>query len=333
MNNIPKEILNKVEKIIKKYSLFENKKVWVAYSGGKDSFFLCLILRELEYQVHPIIIDIGYNSDWSIALENLKRIDIVDDIFIGWEEVKHMVPEIIPELEENMENIKKIKRGHFKKATICTPCHNSKMLILQKWAEINGIHSIADGHHATDSISSLLKSFYMYLDRWQYHHKIFVYENFYKLIVSQRYLYFLDIEGFKQMPLYNELKKQIYMQNVGTDEPIVQYLGNTSIRICRPLFGVFENEIIDYFKGQKIKTFNESECFATGVRDGKKLTPRELVQYELVRNASSSVLNCLLKLIKINLDDQGFLKFNVRNNRAQILGDTYKDEYINIIKK
>lgn len=50
-----------------------------------------------------------------------------------------------------------------KKTTICTPCHNSKMIVLQKWAEINRINTIANGHHAIDAVSSLLKSFYIYV--------------------------------------------------------------------------------------------------------------------------------------------------------------------------
>lgn len=333
MGNIPEKILKNVEEIIEKYSLFEGEKIYVAYSGGKDSLFLCLILKELGYQVYPIIIDIGYNSDWSIALENIRQIDISDGVLIGLEEVNHIMPEIMAELEENLENIKKVRRGCFKKATICTPCHNSKMLILQRWAEINNVHFIANVHHAIDVISSLLKSFYMYIDRWEYHHEEFVYENFYKLILSQKYLYSCEKDEFQKLFLYNEIIKQIYAQNVGTDEPIVQYLGNTSIRMCRPLFGVLEKEIIDYFENQNIKIFNESECFVTNFRDKGMLTPRELIQYELLKNAPRSLLVCLLELAKMNLDEEGFLKFNVRNNRTKILGNIYKDESINIIKK
>ena len=173
----------------------------------------------------------------------------------------------------------------------------------------------------------------MYIDRWEYHHEEFVYENFYKLILSQKYLYSCEKDEFQKLFLYNEIINQIYAQNVGTDEPIVQYLGNTSIRMCRPLFGVLEKEIIDYFENQNIKIFNESECFVTNFRDKEMLTPRELIQYELLKNAPCSLLVCLLELAKMNLDEEGFLKFNVRNNRTKILGNIYKDESINIIKK
>jgi len=333
MESIPKKVLENIEETIEKYSLFESNRICVSYSGGKDSFFLCLALKQLGYQVCPIIIDIGYHSDWSIALKNVKQIGVNDVILIGAEQVNQTMPEIAAELEENLENIKKIRRGCFKKATICTPCHNSKMLVLRRWAEINGIRSIANGHHAVDAISSLLKSFYMYLDRWKYHHEEFVYDNFNKLILSQKNLYLLEGDEFQKKSLYQEIKKQINANNVGTDEPIAQYLGNTSIRLCRPLFRVHENDITDYFKRQNMELFNESECFVTNFRDKEKLTPRELIQYELLRNASHSLLACLSELTMLGIDKKGFLKYNVRNNRTKILGNSYKDEKINIKKK
>lgn len=108
-------------------------------------------------------------------------------------------------------------------------------------------------------------------------------------------------------------------------------MGESSIRLCRPLFHVLENEITEYFHSQEL-SFNESECFKTGYRHRKTLTPRELIQYELLRNAPNSLLHHLLELSKLSLDERGFLKFNVRNNRTKILGDSYKNERINNLK-
>ena len=331
MKSIPKKILKNVENTIKEYSLFEDKNVCVAYSGGKDSFFLCLVLKELGYKIHPVIIDIGYNSDWSVAKKNIQYIG-ENCAKIGLEQVKPWMLDIRLELEDNFKNIKKIKEGSFKKVTICTPCHNSKMLILQRWAMINNIHIIANGHHAIDAIFSLLKSFYMYLDRWEGQHKEFIYDNFYKLILSQKEIYSLEKEEFLTLALGKNIEKQIEKQNIGTDEPILQYFEGSSIRLCRPLFSVFENEIIEYFNTQNI-FFNESECFVSGYRDKKILTPRELIQNELLKNAPKSLLVYLLELTQKSLDQNGFMKFNVRNNRSKILGSSYKNEEINNIKK
>ena len=331
MDKVPVKILEKVERTIEKYSLFEGREACVAYSGGKDSLFLCVLLKQLNYNVYPVIIDVGYNSDWSIALKNAEHIGL-GCIKIGLQQVERQMPEIKPLLNTNLQSIAKIAEGSFKKATICTPCHNSKILILQRWAQLNHIPIIANGHHGIDAISSMLKSFYMYTDRWEKGHIEFSYENFYNLILSQKKSYLLEEGAFRTLPLANQLLEQIQKQNAGTDEPILQYLGESSIRLCRPLFHVLENEITEYFHSQEL-SFNESECFKTGYRHRKTLTPRELIQYELLRNAPNSLLHHLLELSKLSLDERGFLKFNVRNNRTKILGDSYKNERINNLKK
>ncbi|MCI9591758.1 MAG: hypothetical protein HFG42_14680 [Lachnospiraceae bacterium] len=331
MDKVPVKILEKVERTIEKYSLFEGREACVAYSGGKDSLFLCVLLKQLNYNVYPVIIDVGYNSDWSIALKNAEHIGL-GCIKIGLQQVERQMPEIKPLLNTNLQSIAKIAEGNFKKATICTPCHNSKILILQRWAQLNHIPIIANGHHGIDAISSMLKSFYMYTDRWEKGHIEFSYENFYNLILSQKKSYLLEEGAFRTLPLANQLLEQIQKQNAGTDEPILQYLGESSIRLCRPLFHVLENEITEYFHSQEL-SFNESECFKTGYRHRKTLTPRELIQYELLRNAPNSLLHHLLELSKLSLDERGFLKFNVRNNRTKILGDSYKNERINNLKK
>ena len=73
MCSISDVILNRIQKTIDRYSLISGKEVFVADSGGKDSLFLCIALQELGYQVYPIIIDIGYNSNWSNAIEIAKN--------------------------------------------------------------------------------------------------------------------------------------------------------------------------------------------------------------------------------------------------------------------
>lgn len=93
MKSVPKKIVDKVAKLIKKYSLFEERKVYVAYSGGKDSLLLCLILIELGYEVYPITIDIGYGSDWGAALRNIECIGL-NSLIIGMEQVNQFMPEI-----------------------------------------------------------------------------------------------------------------------------------------------------------------------------------------------------------------------------------------------
>lgn len=327
MKSIPKNILDDIHNVIKEKSLFCEKKVVVAYSGGKDSWFLCLALKLLGYEVKPIIIDIGYNVDWSNALNNTELIGL-EAIVIDSKYINENIPEINEQLNDNFKKIEMISNNKCSLTTICTPCYNSKILILKKWAELNGIRTIAIGHHATDAISSMLKSYYMYVDRWKYQHEQFDYNNLKRVIIGQSGIYSLNKDMFVKTPCNDDLLKQIRNQNVGTDEPILQYLGDTGVYICRPLFNVFEKDIIDFYENEKI-LFDKSECFKTNFRYGKYMTPRELIQYNLLKDTPISLFEYLLELVKESMDTYGFLKYNVRNNRTQILGSHYKD---NIIK-
>lgn len=161
MKSISEDLLSRIEIMISRYSLIQDKDIFVAYSGGKDSLFLCLALQALGYYVHPIIIDIGHNVDWTLALENVKT-HRMDALVLNREYIYNHYPEIIYAVDHLFETVVKISGEIQQSATICTPCYNAKMTILRKWAEENGVSKIAIGHHGTDAISSMLKSFFLY---------------------------------------------------------------------------------------------------------------------------------------------------------------------------
>lgn len=58
----------------------------------------------------PIIIDIGYNSDWNIAKKDIEIIG-AKSILIGRKQINAWFPEI----ENNLINIQKICKGKLKK--------------------------------------------------------------------------------------------------------------------------------------------------------------------------------------------------------------------------
>lgn len=54
------KIIDNVKFIIDKYSLLDNgETAYVGLSGGKDSVAACFILRDMGYNVTPIIVDVG----------------------------------------------------------------------------------------------------------------------------------------------------------------------------------------------------------------------------------------------------------------------------------
>src|SRR5438876_6651300 len=60
--NISLEILHRTTACLTDFSLDFETRVAVALSGGKDSTTLMLVLRELVYDVVPMIVDLGYRD-------------------------------------------------------------------------------------------------------------------------------------------------------------------------------------------------------------------------------------------------------------------------------
>ena len=327
MNKEEQVLFGSIESIIQRYNLF-NKEICVAYSGGKDSWFLCKALKELGYIVHALILDIGYEFDWTSTINKLKPLKIDAEIV---KKDRIQDDDARKEIERNFEYVKSISFcTQYGKNTICTPCYNAKMIMLTSWAQLNKITCIATGHHATDAISSMLKSYYMYIDRWVFSHKEYTYENFEKLIKSQEFLYRDQVNNSIQIGLLEDIRNKILANKVGTDEPIKKYLINSNICICCPMFAIHEKQIVRYMKNNNY-IYGMGECFL-GYRKSGIYTPRELIQLLLLKKAPDELLEELINIVKMGLNEDGTLKFNFRNNRSEILGKTYKETFINKLK-
>lgn len=161
MKKIPYKTLLKVDNVIKKYSLFTDGVATVAYSGGKDSLFLCRCLIELGFEVIPIIIDIGYKNEWKTAKDNLTSVGLnthlIDPDSSNDIETKSKVNQFFNDVID-------INSGKYQNVSPCTPCYNAKMILLIDFAKHHDIDQIAMGHHGTDVIASMLKSYFMYYD-------------------------------------------------------------------------------------------------------------------------------------------------------------------------
>ena len=330
--DIPNSILDNVQKTITQYKLFDNKVAHVAYSGGKDSFFLCQALKSLGYDVRAIIIDIGYGTKYEAAINNLKKIGL-NTLVLSREMIKSISENSTTLLHSNFNKIKSLsvdKTDTAKKTNICTPCYNSKIVLLTEFAKQNGIKNVAFGHHATDSLSSMLKSYYMYVDRWKSAHKEFNISNFAELINSEEKLYKNgEDKGFSK--LVEDISELIDKQKVGTDEPVIRQIKDSNTVISRPLFRVFENDIIKHFIDTGI-IFPQSECFFMGYRTRTVLSPRELIQYKLLDSCPQEKKELLLDLCEKTLNPDGTQIFDVRNNRSLILGADYKNSKFNTVK-
>lgn len=322
MKAIPEHLTKRIESTIQKYSLFSEQTIYVSYSGGKDSFFLCAALSQLGYQVVPVTIDIGFGADWSLARNNLGRLGL-DFLLLDRSYVDSYFPDLGNIIDGNMELFRQANEGGHVKATVCTYCYNSKMMVLKSWAAKNGITEIAFGHHGTDAIASLLKSFYMYIDRWYHHNEEFDRNRFEELVRSDATRYHSDVADFLKSDLYADIQRENSRRTIGTDEPVKQYISGSNVVICRPMYSIFEDEIRECYSDLDL-SIGQSECFSTGMRLKGLRTPRELIQDYLLTDANLDVLTILLQVSLNAIDSNGYLLYNVRNQRDEILGASYK---------
>lgn len=323
------KILNKICEIIDTYNMFPEKVAYVAFSGGKDSTFLCSMLKELGYQVVGVTVDIGYGLKWADLRHNAEQLGI-ECLILDSASLEKDDPLVYQEILDCFGCVKRVAENPFGMETICTPCYNSKMLVLKHWAKMNGIPQIAFAHHGTDSIASLLKSYFFYHDYTYFKHLNYAYSEFYKVVEAESAKLTDHSDTVKWSEFIDRLYGLSQERVIGTDEPPRKWIEGSSIEIVRPMFNIFEEDIRKYYHEQSI-IFEKSECAAAGYRDMNIYTPREMMHHFLTDRLSRERLGDLLRVVEAGLDQNGFLLFNVRNNRNQILGE-YKSSASTKIK-
>lgn len=296
----------------------EEEKIFVAYSGGKDSFFLCVALRELGYKVNPIILDIGYNVCWQKGIEVLKpygiKVEVIDMQYVR-KVLEHSIAEKINAYYEMTKD--NIKNG----LTVCTPCYNGKIVILDSLAKKWGVHEIVFGHHATDVVTSFLKSYLMYQDRYEWQSKFFCFDVFREVVLNYKKIFEKNIRKNLKTKVYFEMEELLYRGLIGTDEPIRQK--QNTFDIIRPLFKINEKDIIDSVTKDNL-IFQEAECYRMNLREINTLTPREIVKREICEEMELECMEWILTLIESELNDDGTLKYDARRRRTEILGKEYE---------
>lgn len=331
-SGIDKKILETIEKTIQEYCMIEwDEKVLLALSGGKDSIFTMLALRDLGLHVIPVIVDIGYESDWDLRILKLARSHELDAhvIDVRGGNFKKLLPFItLKRLNERLDILDSIDIQRDTNVTPCTQCYNVKITAFKFYAEEHGLKTLVFGHHGTDATASFLKSALMYIDRWDEDHEEYA-RHYFESLVEKVMPYFLN--GYKALLdslIFRRIQVLAEQQLVGTDEPPVQYIKNSTseLKIVRPLYNIFEDMIKAYKRNYLLET-EGSGCGHSATKNTQ--TPREMVHYrildELVNSKDGHVIQReLLDLTKRGLAPNGTLRVNVRNERNRILGQNYK---------
>lgn len=328
----PDSIVRLAEKTIRKFTLLEDREgVAVALSGGKDSLLLCLVLRALGYPVIPLIVDMGYEQKWGVRVAGMAR-----DLGFEASTVEVRSPIVQRELPEssrqrlrlNLEVLNSLgNTGTSGSYTPCTSCYNSKVVMLDAALSRLGITTVAFGHHATDAASSLLKSAFMYIDRWDRNSRQYSVTSFRE--IAEGFLTEM-LSSSTPQDLCARIDYLVRNQLTTTNEPPRQSLiGSVNRpleavgrRVIRPLFDTWESDLARSADELGLRT-EPSGCGHSLARD--TLTPREIVQLEVVRVLEArGARDRLHDWVNFSLSADGTLLFDARKHRQELLGESYK---------
>lgn len=222
-------------------------------------------------------------------------------------------------LRQNLDALDSIGPDDVQTATPCTNCYNSKILALKQYLDELRISRVVFAHHATDSVSSFLKSALMYMDRWDQGNERYDRDRFHRLVKV--------VHGQLHEHPAAILDRLSQLADAGvatTDEPPVQRLVSNmeSPLIVRPLSAIWESEIMASKNANSVPT-EPSGC-AHSLSPSTQ-TPRELIQFTLTQNwEATGISTTFLELIERNIDSNGFALNDARSRRTEILGLQYK---------
>jgi tRNA(Ile)-lysidine synthase TilS/MesJ len=322
-NRLPRSILDRVDLTIGQYGLLgAEKRTAVALSGGKDSFILCLALKDLGYEVLPIVIDMGYESGWSDRVTQAASAMGLQPRVVDVRSTQRRQLFTIGfrrEIEHNLEILDSLAGSGANEISPCTSCYNSKVLALQSELEQIGVQTIAFGHHGTDSCASLLKSALMYIDRWDQGNARYKADN----IRTLANLFLTEARVGDSGAMIQRIHELVDNHWASTDEPPRQPLVTGSPNeIVRPLFDIFESQIMDISRRLELPV-ESSGCGHS--LSAASFTAREIVHFEVLRPLEKiRDVGFIHSWARNSLNQSGFLKYNARSNRVELLGSEYK---------
>ncbi|MBN1230264.1 MAG: adenine nucleotide alpha hydrolase family protein [Anaerolineales bacterium] len=143
-------ILKRVEKTIRKYSIFNQKDtILVAVSGGKDSLTLWDILTRLGYHAEGFFIDLGIHKETDFSTNSRCRVSDFSNKFAGkihWLDFTQEYGTNVPEMATRTQ------RGIGKP---CSVCGIVKRHLMNRFAKENGYTVLATGHNLDDECAVL----------------------------------------------------------------------------------------------------------------------------------------------------------------------------------
>jgi tRNA(Ile)-lysidine synthase TilS/MesJ len=294
-----------VHDLLQEYAPKLSQEIIVGASGGKDSMLLCHLLRDLGYEVVPVIVDMGYTNFQSKLISDELKHHGFDPQIVHVSELiedENLDPETRLELGASFLELKDLGNK-----TPCTACSKNKRVSLKTYALRRNISAVAYGHHLTDLNVTLLKDYYLY----KYNNLIGEYstENFDQFIKKT------SIDTAEISTLIDE-------GHVSTMN--IVYMLNKDIVALRPMAFLSELDIIECNNRLGLRNFGSGcshDIFLTG--DPSLMSKREVVHdnYKMLLLKNPLLDTYLKPLVMKCLDANGNVKTNPRANRSTRLSN------------
>jgi tRNA(Ile)-lysidine synthase TilS/MesJ len=281
-----------------------------------------LILAKLGYSPVPVAVDMGYERTWAGRIATLAR---ALDLNVEIVPVRHELPAIMPpadyhKVQLRLQVLDSIGSSQTSQ-TPCTHCYNAKVIALDNVARRRGVAKVAFGHHLTDACSSLLKEAILRLAKFDRGHARYSRSNFESIVDELS----VQARGYPATPspLLERIGELVRVYQVDTDEPPRQPLrtDRPGVDIVRPLFKIWEESLAQLSVDLGIAP-EGSGCGHGAARESE--TPREMVHYRVLKNATPSFRDRVASLVVAGVSDQGYGTRRSRYHRVEDLGPEYK---------
>lgn len=290
---------DQVKACINKFALDFSSPVVVGLSGGKDSSFAMLVLRDLGYDVRPVIVDMGYERFKADPIaRNAKELGFEPTVLSPTQDplVQLLPRHAQRQLSENMSFLQ--DPGD---QTPCGACSLSKRMLMAQHARSLGLNNVVLAHHMTDFVTTILKDYFIagYAAR------------------RKPYDRGLFVQFIGEISINLDALSEMVTHKLAAGMGIRVRLA-PGVFATRPLALVPERDIAAIVRNLGLATFGSGcshEAFQT--KGPSRATKRELVHTDLVRRLSADpgLEHSLLEIALKSVDDQGCLLFNPRAKR------------------
>ncbi|HYG35089.1 MAG TPA: hypothetical protein VEC99_09910 [Clostridia bacterium] len=291
-----------LRKAIRHFSLLSSGSVLVGASGGKDSTYLALLLRNMGFDVRCLVVDMGYPGfDAAKVADNLRCLGLPADVSNLRREMEAgaFSPDQMKTLAANFAELDSESC-----VTPCGACSRNKRLALLSFALQKGFSQVALGHHQDDFLVTLLKDYFAHC--------------YYRVCGRYNWEQFAAFIGEAVID-EGDLASMCAARQAATMSVALQL--HPKVSLFRPMIFIPEDEIIASRDALAMPTVSSGCSHSVFTMRTSPPTKRELVHADLKRRLRNDpeLAKRLVPLMLSTLTSEGYPIATPRNERRAAL--------------